>query len=193
MTGGGTGSTFDQALDHPGPLLAAWNLTTWKGTRTLTLHSLEGGRAHTLASRSVLVGREEEEEAPLRARWIAIGEYDGACDLVWVKEADGVTVWGPHSRVLHARGDTLALAGGRTLARSGLERVRAYAEEDYVERGVRARLRSGEEVSLVREVSATAAADPTYSRNELLYETEWAGAIAAAVAAWAGVPWENLI
>jgi hypothetical protein len=84
-------------------------------------------------------------------------------------------------------------ADGRTLARADLERVHAYADDDYLERGVFARLRSGEEVSLVRDVSATAAADPTYSRNELLYDTEWAVAIAAAVAAWAGVPCENRI
>ena len=103
--------TFNDALDHPGPLLAAWNLTTWKGTRTLALYSLDDDRARTLASRGVPVGREEEATAPLRKRGIAIGEYDSGCELVWVKEADGVTVWGPHWRVLDARGDTLTLVG----------------------------------------------------------------------------------
>lgn len=104
-----------------------------------------------------------------------------------------MTVWGPHGRVLHASGDTLTLADGRTLARAELEHVQAYASDDYLQRGVRARLRLGEDVELVREVSALADADPTYSRNELLYDTAWAGAIAAAMSAWAGVPYDNWI
>lgn len=183
---------FDEALDRPGPLLAAWNLTVWKRGRTLTLFSLADDRARALASRAVAVGEEGALDAPLRARGLPVGAYDDFCEFVWVKEADGVTVWGPHWRVLRAGGDTLVLADGRTLASAELERIHTYAE-DYVERGVRARLRSGEEILLVRDVSATAAADPTYSRNELLYETGWAGAIAAAVAEWAGVPWDNLI
>jgi hypothetical protein len=193
VSGGGPDTTFDQALDHPGPLLAAWNLTTFKDRRTLIVFSLDDDRAHSLASRGVPVGQEEEATAQFRARRIPVGEYDSGCDFVWLREAEGVTVWGPHWRVLQASGDTLTLVGGQTLARAELERIHTYAEDDYIERGIRARLRSGEEVSLVRDVSATAAADPTYSRNELLYDTEWAGAIASAVAAWAGVPWDNLI
>ncbi|HEU0301097.1 MAG TPA: hypothetical protein VFR37_16655 [Longimicrobium sp.] len=185
--------TFDDALDHPGRLLAAWDLTAVRGRRTLTLFSLDDDRALALASRTVAMGEEDAATEPLRGRGIAVGECDGGCDFVWAKEADGVTVWGPHWRVLQASGDTLVLADGRTLTRSELARIQSYATSDYIERGVRAWLRSGEAVSLVREVSAAAAADPTYSRNELLYDTEWAGAIAAAVAAWAGVPWEDLI
>jgi|GEM_PF-5527593 len=189
--GGDAGTTFDQALESPGPLLAAWDLTPWKGRRTLTLFSLDEDRARALAYSDVVTGDEEALAAPLRARGLAIGEYDSRCDFVWLKEAGGVTVWGPHGCVLRAHGETLTLASGRTLARGVLERVHTRATDDYVMRGVRAVLWSGEVVELVRDVSATAAADPTYSRNELLYDTEWAGALAAAVAQWAGVPWEN--
>jgi hypothetical protein len=184
--------TLDEALEHPGPLLGAWDVTPFKGERTLTLFSLADGGAVALAHGSAPAGR-DAAAAPLRARGIPIGACDRACDFVWVSDAGGITVWGPHRRVLQATGDTLALADGRTLARGELERVYAWAHDDYVARGVRARLRSGEEVALVLDVSAVAAADPTYSRNELLYDTEWAGAIAAAVAAWAGVPYENRI
>ena len=180
-------------LDAPAPLLAAWNLTPWKGERTLTLFSLAEDRAVALAYASALLGEEEALAALLRARRIPIGSCDSWCDFVWLVEADRVAVWGPHWHVLEASGDTLTLADGRTLARAELERVYAYASDDYIERGVRTRLRSGEEVPLVWDVSAAAAADPTYGRNELLYETGWAGAIAAAVAAWAGVPYENRI
>jgi hypothetical protein len=185
--------TIDEALAHPGPLLAAWDLTVRGGRRTLTLFSLADDRALALAHDAVPEAGMDAATAPLRARGIPIGACDGFCDFVWLGDADRFAVWGPHGRELDARGGTLALAGGRTLARGELERVYAYADDDYVERGVRARLRSGEEIGLVRDVSATAAADPTYSRNELLYDTEWAGAIAAAVAAWAGVPWDDLI
>ena len=185
--------TFDEALEHPGPLLAAWDLTVRNGERMLTLFSLADDRALALAHRGARAGEEDAAVAPLRARGIAIGEYDGSCEFVWLDDADRLTVWGPDWRVLQASGNTLALADGRMIDRTTLERVYAWADDDYLERGVRARLRSGEEVTLVRDVSAVAAADPTYSRNELLYDTEWAGAIAAAVAAWAGVPYENRI
>lgn len=185
--------TFDEALEHPGPLLAAWDLTVRGGARTLTLFSLAEDRARALAHRGARAGEEDAASAPLRARGIAIGAYDGFCDFAWLDEGERFTVWNPHRRVLEARGDALALADGRTLARGELERVYAWADDDYLARGVRARLRSGEEVVLVRDVSAVAAADPAYSRNELLYETEWAGAIAGAVAAWGGVPYENRI
>ncbi|WP_420126892.1 hypothetical protein [Longimicrobium sp.] len=183
--------TFDEALDHPGPLLAAWDLTTCKGQRTLTLFSLVDSRALPLAHRSVSVDDEDAAAASLRDRGIDVGEYDSRCDFVWLIGVDGVTVWGPHGRVLHASGNTLTLACGRTLARAELARVQAYASDDYLQRGVRTRLRSGDDVELVREVSAVAAADPTYSRNELLYDTAWAGAIASAVATWARIPYEN--
>lgn len=186
-------TAFDAFLDSPGPLLAAWDLSTWRGERTLTLFSLAGDRVRDLASGSVPVGEEDALEAPLRARGVPVGSYDSACELAWSSEPGRVTVWGPHWRVLHAAGDTLTLADGHTLARAELEHVCAYATDDYVERGVRARLRSREQVTLVRDVSAHAAADPTCTRNELLFETEWAGAIAAAVAAWAGVPYDNRI
>jgi len=185
--------TFDSALDHPGRLLAAWNLTPWQGTRTLALFALDDERARPLAHTTAPVGQEEAVAAPLRVRGLPIGAYDDACDFVWLAERGGVTVWSPDWRVLEASGDTITLVDGRSLARSELGAIHAYASDDYVERGVRAELRSGEQVTLVRDVSAAAAADPTYGRNELLYETGWAGAIARAVAAWAGVPYENLI
>jgi hypothetical protein len=185
--------TFDEALEHPGPLLAAWDLTVRKGERTLTLFSLGEDRARALAHRGARAGEENTVAAPLRARGIAVGECDGSCEFVWLEEGDRLTVWGPDWRVVQASGDTLTLADGRMIDRTTLERVYAWADDDSLERGVRARLRCGEEVTLARDVSAVAAADPTYSRNELLYETEWAGAIAAAVAAWAGVPCENRI
>lgn len=183
--------SFDEALAHPGPLLAAWDLTAWKGERTLALFSLTEDRAVALSHRGAAPGREAAAEAPLRARGIPVGACDSGCDFVWLEGAEGVTVWGPHGRVLMARGDALTLAGGRTIPRAELERIRTYAADGSVERGVRARLRSGGEVHLVRDVSASAAADPTYGRNELLYETEWAGAIASAVARWAGVAWDD--
>jgi hypothetical protein len=185
--------TFDEAVEHPGPLLAAWELTVRKGERTLTLFSLAEDRARALAHRGARAGEEDAAVAPLHARGIPIGACDGFCDFAWLDAADGITVWRPDRRVLQASGDTLALADGRRFARTELERVYAWADDDYLERGVRARLRCGEEVTLARDVSAVAAANPTYSRNELLYEAEWAGAIAAAVAAWAGIPYENRI
>lgn len=67
-----------------------------------------------------------------------MGECGRACDFVWLDDAEGVTVWGPHWRVLEARGTTLTLVDGRTIDRAELEFVYAWAADDCVVRGVRA-------------------------------------------------------
>ena len=59
-----------------------------------------------------------------------------------------------------------------------------------ISRGVRAKLKNGDQQSLVIDISSTAGLDPTYNRNMLLVETVWAAMIGQAIAKWANVPYE---
>ena len=79
------------------------------------------------------------------------------------------------------------------LSRNHQVTVIAFAHDDYVYRGVKALLRSGQVVRLVTEASGSAMGDPTYTRNELLQETGWANTIARAIATWANAEYEDLI
>src|SRR5690349_14879637 len=99
--------TFEEALAQPGPLLAAWDLTLWKGERPLTIYSLAEDKATPLAYHSAPAGQEESLSAPLRARGIPLGESDGSCEFVWLRSSDRVAVWGPRWRVMEAAGDTV--------------------------------------------------------------------------------------
>jgi hypothetical protein len=128
--------------------------------------------------------------ADLITRGLAVAETDFFCDFVWVTNADGIEVYDSECKVLHAAGDRATFADGRVVARADIACVFAFAEDDYIYRGVKALLRSGEELRLVTEASGSAMADPTYSRNELLWETGWTADIGRAIAKWAGAPFE---
>ena len=90
-------------------------------------------------------------------------------------------------------GEWATLTDGRRLGRGELARVIAFADDDYVARGVRAVLTSGEEVHLVLDCSGSAMISYQYNRNDLLFETVWCSAIGHVIASWAGTTLENLI
>lgn len=77
------------------------------------------------------------------------------------------------------------------IVRSDIANVIAYATDDYVKRGVKVVLRSGQEVDFV--VDYRAVEGYQYSRNDLLWETVWCAQIGHAIARWAGTGCENLV
>lgn len=186
--------TFEEALVHPGSKVQAWDLNLENGLRTVLVFEVGPHGARQLAFRDVPDAERPKLTAELRLRGLAPAETDFSCDFVWVPLADGLIVYDGKRQVLEARGDRVTLACGRVLACSELQNVIAFAADDYVERGVKAELlRSGETVDLVTEHALSAMGDPTYSRNQLLFETEWCGCIAHALAAWAGTRYEDRI
>lgn len=163
------------------------------GKRVAMIYRLGEGGAEQLAWRQV---PEEERSAvmsDLDARGIAEAGYDFFSGFVWVVIDAGIEVYHREGRVLEATGDRATVADGRVIPRSEIARVIAFADDDYVYRGVKAALRCGQEIALVAEASGAAMSDPTYSRNELLMETGWAGMIGHAIASWAGVRFEDRI
>lgn len=184
--------TFEQAIAAPGRLVQAWDREL-DGRRVAMIYRLGDGGAEQLAWRYVPEAEHGAVMAALGARGLAEAQYDSYSGFVWFESAAGVEVSHRTGKQLVATGDLATLADGRTIPRFELAAVIAFATDDYVSRGVKVALRSGEEIKLVTEASMHAMGDPTYSRNDLFVETLWAAVIGRAIARWAGVPFVNLI
>ncbi|MCC7000107.1 MAG: ankyrin repeat domain-containing protein [Deltaproteobacteria bacterium] len=163
------------------------------GKRLLMIYSLGSDGAKQLAYRNLPEAEHDALVATLKARGFPVAETDFFCDFVWVCRADGVDVYDRKGKVFDATGEQATLEDGRVFARADLARVIAFAEEDYIYRGIKAALQSGKEVALVTEAAGSAMGDFTYTRNELLWETGWCTTLGVAIARWAGIPFVNLI
>lgn len=184
--------TFEEAIGAPGQKYQVSGRVK-DGKRTVMIYSLDVDGAKQLAFRQVPEDEHPALVADLSARGLAVAETDWYCDFIWVATGNGLAVFDSEHRVFEANGEAATLEDGRVISRGEIATVIAFAAENYVYRGVKAALRSGEEVPFVTEAASSAMGDPTYSRNELLMETGWAPKIAAAIATWAGSNFEDRI
>jgi hypothetical protein len=113
------------------------------------------------------------------------GTSDGA-EYVWLEHDGGLTVYTTTAVVLEAKGDLLTASEG-SWPRDALARIVAFALPDKIKRGIKAALKTGEEVDVLVEISAAAYSDPTYGVDELLVDAEWITYVAAALSRWAGL------
>jgi hypothetical protein len=184
--------TFEEAILQPGDKVQAWDISIKDNQRAVSIYAVGAEGARQLAYRDVLESSRGLYTAELSQKGLPPAETDFNCGFVWVPHSGGLTVYDKKSCLLDARGDRLTV-GGRDLARADITVVFTMAADDYVERGVKAELRSGEKIDLAVELALGPMSDPTYSRNELLFETGWCAAIASALAGWAGIGWQNRI
>jgi hypothetical protein len=185
--------TFEEAITAPGRTFQAWGDEVQDGKRVAMIYRLGEGGAEQLAWRHVPEEERGAVMADLSARGLTEAGYDFFSGFVWVESDAGVEVHHRKGKVLEATGDRARLRDGRVIARSEIATVIAFADDDYIYRGVKAALRSGQEIPLVTEASLGASGDPTYSRNELLFETAWTGILGRAIASWAGARFVDLV
>jgi hypothetical protein len=185
--------TFEEALAAPGRKVQVSGTQVKDGKRVMMIYSLGSDGARQLAYRWVAEGEHDAQVEDLKARGFPVAEFDFHCDFVWIRKTDGVEVYDSKRKVFDAAGDRATLVDGGAVARADIARVIAFAEDDYVHRGVKATLRSGDEVDLVTELSMSAAGDPVYTRNELLLETGWCSRLGVEIATWAGTGFEDRI
>jgi hypothetical protein len=185
--------TFEEAVAAPGRKVYVAGTQVKDGKRALMIFSLADDGAKQLAARQVPDTELEALTTDLKARGLAVADSDFNCDFVWACNAGGIEVYDSKRKVLDAKGDRATLVDGSTVARTDIARVMSFASDDFIHRGVKAALRSGKEVELVTEVSLSATGDPTYSRNELLFETGWCSTLGTLIATWAGTGFEDQI
>ncbi len=187
-------AAFAAAVAAPGRKVQISGEDVTDGRRAVLIYRLDPG-AERLAWHRVLESEHDAIAAELASRGIERAEtdFDSNNDFIWVRRADGIEVYDAERKVLDVSGEWATLADGRRIGRGELVRVIAFADDDYVARGVRAVLTSGEEVHLVLDCSASAMINYQYNRNDLLFETVWCSAIGHAIASWAGTALENLI
>jgi hypothetical protein len=188
---------FDDAAAAPGRKGLVVDAEVVDGERALRIYRLGEDGAKQLAARRVPVGEVEARSAELVAQGLVVARTEEYCSIVWVCEGDRIEVYDGTSKLLEAGPAAATLAGGRVVARSEVARVIAYASDDMTDRGIKAVLRSGEEVDLVYDYSLAAAAGaegwPVYSRNELICETVWCSTLGFVIAAWAQAGFEDHI
>ncbi len=185
---------FDKSVVDPAHKILAWDLNLGQGERTLSVFALDQGGARQIAWRQYAEGKRETISSDFVVRGFTIGTYDSlGGPFVWVVKQDEVLVWDESSQVLTAKNDIIRFAAGRTLAVDDIGAIVAYVDEEYVDRGVKARLKSGQLVTLLFHLSMGASGNPTYSRNDLLMDSAWCNSIARAVADWAKVSYVDEI
>jgi hypothetical protein len=185
--------TFDEAIATKGRKFQAWGGEVKDGKRAAMIYRLDPDGALQLAWKHIPEDEHEAVVADLLARGIALAAFDFFGNLLWIPKGDGIEVYSSRRLVLTAADGHATLEDGRVVSRADIVKVIAFADPDYVYRGVKAALKSGKQVPLVTMVSGAAEGDPTYSRNELLQETGWAITLGTLIAAWAGAPFEDLI
>ncbi len=178
--------TVDQALDHPGELLAVWDHSG--ANHALLVYSSGDGKLELLAVERMGAMQREAKTTSLRRRGIRIGATDGASPFIWSKDG-GFTVWTLTSVVADGRDDTLKTTAGGVVRRADVASVVSFLAVDSLgHRGVKAVTRSGVEIVIAEEDSAAAKLDPTYGMDNVMIDAAWATFLGRDLAAWLNVP-----
>jgi hypothetical protein len=184
--------TFEEALAAPGRKVQTSREGN-EGQRVLTIYSLESSGAKELATKAVPLAKHDALVADLRARGCDVAETEFQANVVWLTATNCIEVYGKRRKQFEATGDRATLVDGTVIERSDITRVFSWASDEYAHRGIKAALRTGQDVELVTEISLAATGDPTYNRNELLFDSGWCTTLGRVIANWAGVSYENKI
>lgn len=184
--------TVEEALAEPGRKLQSSGEEN-EGKRVVTIYSAGSTGAKPLATTLVPVAEHDALVASLKARGCELAETEFLTKIVWVTNAGSVEVFDRRRKQFETAGDRATGVDGDIVERSNVAQVVTWASDDYAHRGIKAVLRSGDEVELVTEISLAATGDPTYNRNDLLFDSGWCTTLGRAIASWAGTTFENKI
>ncbi len=180
--------TFNEALARPEPRVGAWDYQS-EGSRTLKVFAVGLSGAKLLTSHEApSVEAREPLNDRLRERGIRIGGTHRDCDLVWVMDQRGAAIWSAAGLV--AQGTQRDFGVGKTtISRSKIQLVETWFDEGNVgRRGVRCVLDDGSTFLVVEENDETHRLDPTYGRDNLDRDLEWAYFLGQDIAMWLDVP-----
>ncbi|MEZ4226084.1 MAG: pentapeptide repeat-containing protein [Polyangiaceae bacterium] len=182
--------TLDQALNHPGELLAVWDIS--RREEQLVLYVIQDGKLERLVLEPMSSERRSELEKVFDARGIRTGASDLPGPFVWSSDHD-FTVWSltrPVAGVI-ARGhaEFIEVAGGERMRRTDAARVVSFLDDDSLgHRGVNLVAQDGTILTIAEEHAMAAQLDPTYGIDHVMVEGAWATFLGRDLAAWLGVP-----
>ncbi len=189
MTAANPTMTIDQALAHPGELLAVWDLSGKEEYLFVYAHS--NGKLERLAASTMSSAQRQDRTAELARRGIRIGASDMPGPFVWSTDRN-LSVWSlipPVGVVAEGHADRIKASGGAQVRRADVERVVSFLDDDSLgHRGVKVVTRSGVEIVIVEEDAVAARLDPTYGIDHVMVEGAWATFLGRDLAAWLGVP-----
>jgi len=169
-----------------GPQLAAWDYAQDPPGLAMYMVGSDGGKR--IGYGRIEKARRDAVTADLRKWGVRVGGCYGSSAFVWVADEYGATVWSKDDVRVEGTRAEMKLPG-RTLKTTDVTAIVSFVGDDYVQRGVRAVLRDGREVTLVDEHDDIAKLDPTFGRNEFLAsDARWIGCLGRDVAASLRVP-----
>lgn len=184
--------TVEEALAEPGRKVQA-SRDGDDGHRVVTIYGLSSGGAKELAATSVSTAEHDALVATLRQGGCESADTELLTRVVWIINPSGVEVFDRRCKQLDAAVDRATLRDGRIVERADIAQVFAWASDRYAHRGIKATLKSGKDVELVTAISLSATGDPTYNRNDLLFDSGWCVTLGRAIAKWAGTEFEDRV
>lgn len=168
--------TIESALAQPGARVAAWDMNS-DDHGMLRVYAVGPDGAKLLAEQEVAADAREDVVEDARAKGARIGATHSWVRLVWAFDERGAAIWS-NDRLVTDRVPT-----------EGVARVVTFFDEsDWGHRGVKCELVGGDEVTVVEEHDPCAALDPTYGRDKLSIDLEWAFYLGRDLAMWLAVP-----
>lgn len=178
--------TLEQALDHPGQLVAVWDFGA--ADERLSLCSVADGKLEVLAAADMSRGEREAWEAKLAPRRLRVGATAGASPFTWSFQR-GFTVWTLTGTLVEVQGGVLTTQAGARIPPADVERVVAFLDGASLgHRGVKVVTQGGAEITIAEEEDRAAQLDPTYGMDNVQIDAAWVTFMARDLAAWLGVP-----
>jgi hypothetical protein len=155
------------ALGEPEEVVAVWDYAS-RPEATFSIGVLTAKGVSRYECKELPKRNRPATLAAMRRRGVpSAASYAGA-DFVWLADDSRFGVWSAKAGVVaEANADEVRLEGAR-VPRGDVKAVHTFVSDDYVVRAVRIERAGGALLPLVSEADATAGADPTYGRNELL-------------------------
>lgn len=120
-----------------------------------------------------------ERAAVRRGEWDVL--YATGYSVAWTTDGVPFELWDWEGPLASQNGDMLTVRGFTPCLISDIECIEAYIGTDWVNRGVRCRLKSGKTIPIAEANEVSAAIDPTYDGLDLLVDASWVSSLAWAM------------
>ncbi len=198
-------TNLEQALAHPGSLIAAWGglhgLADSSRRIDLCIFALENGRLNLLhAETDLSADRRRAVLDAARARGARTAAFDGWCRYVWTLDGDTFCLWATkpsagdaapefaEGLLLQGDASTLRFADGSVIRGADVRKVEAFIDRSYARRGVRLDLSDGSRRTVAREEREGVDHLITYGWDDMLVDAAWARGLAMRLSDWLNVP-----